>query len=60
MPGLSCSMRDLQSFLWHVRSLVMVCGIQFPDHLGPLHWEHGVLATGPGSLSAVMNVMPQG
>ena len=28
----------------------MACGIQFPDqgsNLGPLHWEHGVLATGP-------------
>ena len=26
------------------------CGIQFPDqgsNLGPLHWEHGVLPTGP-------------
>ena len=32
--------------------LVAVCGIQFPDqglNLGPLHWMHGVLATGsPG------------
>ena len=29
---------------------VVACGIQFPDqglNLGPLHWEHGVLATGP-------------
>ena len=28
----------------------MACGIYFPDqgsNLGPLHWEHGVLATGP-------------
>ena len=33
MPGLSCSMWDL-----------------FPDqgcNPGPLHWEHGILATGP-------------
>ena len=31
-------------------SLVGACGIQFPDqgaNPGPLHWEHGVLATGP-------------
>ena len=30
--------------------LVVVCGIYFPDqgsNLGPLHWEHGVLAIGP-------------
>ena len=30
--------------------LVAACGIQFPDqgqNLGPLHWEHKVLATGP-------------
>ena len=30
--------------------LVAACGIQFPDqgwNPGPLHWEHGVLATGP-------------
>ena len=28
----------------------MTCGIWFPDqgfNLGPLHWEHGILATGP-------------
>ena len=30
--------------------LVAACGIYFPDqglNLGPLHWESGVLATGP-------------
>ena len=30
--------------------LVATCGIQFPAqglNLGPLHWELGVLATGP-------------
>ena len=30
--------------------LVVACGIYFPDqgsNPGPLHWEHGVLATGP-------------
>ena len=29
---------------------VAACGIKFPgegSNLGPLHWEHGVLATGP-------------
>ena len=32
-------------------ALLVACGIQFPglgSHPGPLHWEHGVLATGPG------------
>ena len=41
--GLRCSMRDL----W---SLAVACGTQFPEqgsNLSPLHWEHGVLATGP-------------
>ena len=39
--GLSCGMQDL---------LVAACGIWFPDqgsNLGPLHWEHGILATAP-------------
>ena len=39
--SLSCGMQDL---------LVLACGIQLPDqglNLGPLHWEHPVLATGP-------------
>ena len=40
-PGLSCSMWNL---------LVVACGIYVPDqssNLGSLHWECGVLATGP-------------
>ena len=38
-PGLNCR-----------GSLASAYGIQFPDQEsipGPLHWEHGVLATGP-------------
>ena len=34
--------------------LIAACGIQFPDqgsNLGPLHWEHGGLATGPPGMS---------
>ena len=45
--SLHCDMRDL--WLWHLNSVV-ACGIEFPDqglNLGPLHGEHGVLATGP-------------
>lgn len=41
--GPSC-IQDLPSLLQHVK-------FSFPDqrsNLGPLHWEHGVLATGPG------------
>ena len=48
--GLSCSMRDLPSLLWHSRCLAVARGIQFPDHglnPGPLHWERRVLATEP-------------
>ena len=36
-------------FIW-LRWVFVACGIQFPDqglNLGPLHWELGVLATGP-------------
>ena len=32
------------------KPLVAACGSYFPDqgmNLSPLHWEHGVLATGP-------------
>ena len=55
MPGLSCGTQDLQ--LLHVDFLVAACellvaecGIQFPNqgmNPGPLHWELGVLPTGP-------------
>ena len=34
----------------HKGSIVVACGIQFPDqglNLGPMHWEYGVLASGP-------------
>ena len=40
--------RELLVVTW--RLLVAACGIQFPDeglNLGRLHWERGVLATGP-------------
>ena len=46
--GLSCSMQDL--FSCGMGTLSSACGIQFPDQAlnpGPLHWERGVLATGP-------------
>ena len=36
-----------RTFIDHAGSM---CQIQFPDqglNLGPLHWEHGVLATEP-------------
>ena len=39
---LSCSTGDPWSLLWHVGSLVVACGIQFPyqgSNLGPLLWE---------------------
>ena len=40
------------SQLWDFQSSLVACGIQFPkqrSNLGPLHWEHGVLASGlPG------------
>ena len=44
----SCSIQDL--LLRYADSLVVACGIQFPDqgsNPGPLHWEHGILPTGP-------------
>ena len=42
--------------LQHSRSLAEACGIQFPHrelNPGPLHWEHGVLATGPPGKSLI-------
>ena len=59
--GLSCSTQDLRSSLWHTGSLVVECGIQFPDqgsNLGPLHSEHGVLATGPSGKSPCVLDLP--
>ena len=38
-------------------SLDVVCGFQFPDqglNPDPLHWEHGILATGPPGESPCM------
>ena len=43
--------------------LVAACGIQFPDlgsNLGPLHWEHRVLATGPSGKSLVLSFLRRG
>ena len=38
----SCGMRTLGCSMWDI--------VPWPGNLGPLHWEHGVLATGaPGS-----------
>ena len=41
VPGLRCGRQDL---------LAVACEIYFPEqgsNLGPLHWEHGVLASRP-------------
>ena len=46
--GLSCGKRNLLVVACEL--LVAACGILFPDqgsNPGPLHWERGVLATGP-------------
>ena len=48
VPGLRCGMQDHQ--LPHMGSLLAACGIWFSDqgsNPGPLHREHGVLATAP-------------
>ena len=51
-PGLSCSTQDLFFFffqLCHMNSLWQ-CGIWFHEQKsnpGPLHWEGGILVTGP-------------
>ena len=41
-------------FNWLCQVFAAVCRILFPDqgwNLGPLHWEHGVLATAPTGMS---------
>ena len=41
-----------ESWLPHMGSLVVACGILFPDQVsnpGPLHWQCGVLAGPPGT-----------
>ena len=43
----SCSMRTLSCSMW---DLIPCWGIE----LGPLHWEHGVLATGPPGKSQLL------
>ena len=55
VPGLGCFIWNLWSSLWHMASLVVACkllvvawGILLADqglNMGPLHWEHRVLAT---------------
>ena len=50
-----CSRSQMQhvgslAFISACELLVAACRIQFPDqgsNLSPLHWQHGVLATGP-------------
>ena len=44
-------------FIWLHQVLVAVCGILFSDqglNLCPLHWEYGVLATGPPGKSLMV------
>ena len=44
------SLQHAGSFVVACKELVAACGIQFPDqglNLGPLLWQHRVLATGP-------------
>ena len=67
--NLSCNTQQLLCSLQPVRSLVITCKqllvaaceIQFPDqesNPSPLHWEHGVLATGlPGHPHLFIYVM---
>ena len=41
----------------HTGSLIVACGIWFPDqglNLGPLHWECRVLATGSPGMSLLL------
>ena len=42
-------------FIWLCWVLVAAYGLKFPDqelNLGPLHWEHGVPASGPPGTSS--------
>ena len=40
---------ELHIFIWLVLRCHMKCGLFFDEglNLSPLHWEHGVLTTGP-------------
>ena len=52
--GLSCGMPDLPSLLQLMDLLAAACRIKFADqesNLGPLHWECGILVTGPAGKS---------
>ena len=43
-------LKNIYLFIRLHQALVVACGIWFPDqelNPGPLHWEHGVLATEP-------------
>ena len=66
-PGLSCGTWDCPSSLRRARFLTVAwgllavaCRIKFPDqgwNPGPLHWECGVLATGPLAKSQMQCVL---
>ena len=48
--SLTCGTQDLASSVAVCKLLVVTCGIQFPAkglNPGLLHWEQGILATGP-------------
>ena len=50
MVGLLLLLFLMYPFVWLRWVLVAACEIEFPDqgwNLGPLHWEHKVLAIGP-------------
>ena len=52
-------LRHTGSLVAACKLLVAACGIEFPDqgsNPGPLHWEHGVLATGPPGKSLNRNL----
>ena len=52
VPGLSFG-------VWVVFLSAVACGIQFPhqgSNLVPVHWEHGVSATGPPEKSLCMTL----
>ena len=51
---LSCGRWHLRSLLQYAGSLVVACGVSFPDqgsNPGPLHWELRVLTTEPARKS---------
>ena len=52
-PYVISSFLKKRKFIWLYQVLVKTCGILFPDQRlnpgppGSMHWEHGILATGP-------------